>query len=269
MTEVKNPSTILSSNYFEVVHEITIKSTEVVNKAKATYDIVLKSKRNEKYDVEINRLKFLVNEKEIENKFPLISNLYFESIFPLQFNINDDSLELSNFNEVHQRVLKTDKFLREKHVGEGLEYISVQFLEQIENQEKTNLFIKSLPIVSIINLALKRYSKESHVDFNLKIPTIGNIFFKLKSEKNNKDSIAYNANQIDKEEFIKTLNTYRIQNKYDAIIEKEDINLDIDFSSNINYEDNNLNIVDLNTKCKIGLDKYFEYEENITIKSVL
>lgn len=48
MTETKNPSTILSSNYFEVVNEIIIKSTEVVNVAKATYDIVLKSKRNEK-----------------------------------------------------------------------------------------------------------------------------------------------------------------------------------------------------------------------------
>ncbi|WP_445456838.1 hypothetical protein [Flavobacterium sp. HNIBRBA15423] len=67
MSVLKNGITVLGSNYFEVINEITIKTTEVVNRTKVLYDLVFKKKD---YDiVEINRLKFKVNEKEIENKF--------------------------------------------------------------------------------------------------------------------------------------------------------------------------------------------------------
>jgi hypothetical protein len=183
MTEIKNPSTILSSNYFEVVHEITIKSTEVINQAKATYDIVLKAKSTQKNEVEVTRLKFAVNDKAIANKFPMISNFYFESIFPLKFILIGDVLKLSNFKEIQKSVAKTDNILKEKYNGEGLEYIRGQFLDQIETEEKAEQFMSSLSIINCLNLSLKRFSIGNLVDFNWKIPTVGKLKFELNPQQ--------------------------------------------------------------------------------------
>jgi len=44
MSDLKNGITVLGSNYFEVINEITIKTTEVVNRTKASYDLVFKKK---------------------------------------------------------------------------------------------------------------------------------------------------------------------------------------------------------------------------------
>lgn len=263
-----NGKILIDSNYFEVTNEITIKSTESVNKAKSTYDIVLKTKQNEKYDIEINRLKFLVKEKEIVNKFSGLSHLYFESIFPIQFVIVKDTLELSNYKEIQNRISKTDNLLVDKYKGEGFEYIRTSFLKQVEDEKKANQFIGALGFISIVNLILKRYTKENNFDFQWKIPSVGNTFWELKLEDNKNDSVTYLANQVDEGKFLNALNEYRVQNKYDNIEDKE-LNMERNFLTTIQYEGNNLNVIQANTSCKIKLGKHFEYEENISIKSIL
>lgn len=261
-------SNLINSNYFEVKNEITIKSAEVVNKAKSTYDIVFKKKKNEEHDIEINRFKFLVNDSEIENKFPAVSNLYFQSIFPLQFTIVKDELKLSNYKEIEKRITNIDNILIDKYKGEGINYIRTAFLKQFEKEEIANQFINSLGFISVINLTLKRYAKSDNLDFKWRIPSIDFTYWKLKMKDNTNDSISYSANQVDENEFLKALNEYRSQNKYDSIEEKE-LKVESDFLTTIQYENNSMNIVEANTSCKIKFGKYFDYQEKISIKSVL
>lgn len=266
MSVLKNGITVLGSNYFEVINEIAIKTTEVVNKTKVSYDLVFKKKD---YDiVEINRLKFKVNEKEIENIFSLLSHLYFENIFPLQFKIVKDNLELANYKEIKERVNKIDVSLKEKYKGEGYEYIRSSFLQQIDDERKANEFIKAIGFVNIINLTLKRYDLISNFDFKWKIPAVGFTFWKLKLEKDRINKIIFKSKEVDKEQFLIDLNKYRVQNKYDIIEKSEGLILENEFLTTVNYEEHTLNIMESNTKCKIRLGKYFEYEEVISIKSL-
>lgn len=269
MINYHKSNNVLSSNYFEVVNEISIKSAEVLNQAKATYDIVLKAKSTQKHEVEITRLKFAVNDKAIANKFPMISDFYFESIFPLKFILIGDVLKLSNFKEIQKSVAKTDNIVKEKYNGEGLEYIRGQFLDQIDTEEKAEQFISSLSIINCLNLSLKRFCLGNVVDFNWKIPTVGKLKFKLKPQKIGDNSMHFSANKLNKIEFLQSLNQYRLQNKYESIKEIEDTILTADFSSKIKYEGSTLNIMELNTKLEIKLNDYFQFEENITIKSLL
>lgn len=266
MSDLKNGITVLGSNYFEVINEITIKTTEVVNRTKVSYDLVFKKKD---YDlVEINRLKFKVNKKEIENKFSLLSHLYFESIFPLQFKIVKDNLELANYKEIKKRVNKIDVTLNDKYKGEGYEYIRSSFLQQIEDERKANEFIKAIGFVNIINLALKRYNLINNFDFKWKIPAIGSTFWKLKLEKDRINEIIFKSKEVDKEQFLNALNKYRVQNKYNIIEKSEELTLENEFLATVNYEEHTLNMIESNMKCKIKLEKSFEYEEVISIKSL-
>ncbi|NHN28149.1 hypothetical protein FIA58_020925 [Flavobacterium jejuense] len=266
---IKSSSThLIKSNYFEVKNEITIKSAELITKAKSTYDIVLKKKQNEKYDIEINRFKFLVNGGEVENKFPLVSHLYFQSIFPLQFFIENETLKLSNYKEIQNRIAKIDNIIIDKYKGEGIHYIRTAFLKQFEEVEIANDFIIGLNFISIINLTLKRHVKEDHFYFKWKIPSVGVTFWKLKMEDKKKDSVSYSSNDVDKSEFLKALNEYRTQNNYNNL-QEEELNVESSFLAAIQFESNSLNIVEANTNCRIKFGKHFDYQENISIKSVL
>ena len=268
MTVKKNNYLMLGSNYFEVKNEIIIKSAEVVTKAKSTYDIVLKKRQNEKHDIEINRLKFRVNNGEVENKFPLVSHLYFQSIFPLQFIVENEELKLSNYKEIQNRITKIDNIILDKYKGEGIHYIRTAFLKQFEKIEIANDFIKGLNFISLINLTLKRHVKEDYFDFKWKIPSVGVTFWKLKMEDNKKDSVSYSSNEVNKSEFLKALNEYRSQNNYNNL-QEEELHMESSFLATIQYENNTLNIIEANTNCSIKFGKHFDYEENISIKSVL
>ncbi|NJM78850.1 MAG: hypothetical protein HC854_03080 [Flavobacterium sp.] len=263
-----NGTHLINSNYFEVKNEIIIKSAEFITKAKSTYDIVLKKKQNEAHSIEINRLKFRVNNGEVENKFPLVSHLYFQSIFPLQFTIVKDELKLSNYKEIQNRITKIDNIILDQYKGQGIHYIRTAFLKQFEKEEIANQFINSLGFISVINLTLKRYAKSDNLDFKWRLPSIDFTYWKLKMKDNTNDSISYSANQVDENEFLKALNEYRSQNKYDSIEDKE-LKVESDFLTTIQYENNSMNIVEANTSCKIKFGKYFDYEEKNFIKSIL
>ena len=194
--------------------------------------------------------------------------LYFQSIFPLQFTIVKDELKLSNYKEIEKRITKIDNILIDKYKGEGINYIRTAFLKQFEKEEIENQFINSLGFISVINLTLKRYAKSNNLDFKWRIPSIDFTYWKLKMEDNTNDSISYSANQFDENEFLKALNEYRSQNKYNSIDDKE-LKVESDFLTKIQYENNSLNIVETNTSCKINYGKYFDYQEKISIKSVL
>jgi hypothetical protein len=64
------------------------------------------------------------------------------------------------------------------------------------------------------------------------------------------------------------LNEYRNQNNYDTL-EEEELNVESNFLATIQYESNSLNIIEASTNCKIKFGKHFDYQENISIKSIL
>lgn len=264
-----NKNSVLGSNYFEITNEITLKIADAHHKATATYDLVVKKKHQANCDLEITRLKFLVNQEKVVNKFPMLSNEYFECLFPLQFKIEKDNLLLSNYKEIKKRFTKKDNLITAKYTGEGIDYIRSQFLNQIEDENATQRFINAIGIINCLNLTIKRYVKETQIAFNWNIPSIGSIHWDLNKQEIKDDTIEYNTTIIDKTTCLAKLNTYFLANHIENRIVTEDDTVTGSFSTQIDYDNNSLNVVQATTNCKISLGNNFEYQEYLYIKSLL
>ena len=265
----QHENSILGSNYFEVTNEITLKIADAFQKATATYDLVFKRKHEDQCDVEITRLKFLVNQEKVVNKFPMLSNEYFDCLFPLQFKIENDSLVVSNYKAIKERIAKKDHFLTNKYTGEGIDYIRSQFLKQVEDEKATQRFIYSIGILNCLNLTLKRFGKQTPIAFNWNLPSLGSIEWHLDKSEATADTIEYSADAIDKEACIALVNTYFLAHRLEKSIVEEGETVTGLFSMQIDYENNVLNVLQATTNSKISVGNNFEYEEYLSIKSLL
>ncbi|CAM3939857.1 MULTISPECIES: hypothetical protein [Flavobacterium] len=266
MSDSFNKTIAIGSNYFEITNEIKIKFADANHKAKVTYDLLFKKKPEEEYDVEMNRLNYLVNGNEIINKFSSISNDYFQCLFPLQFKIVDNEFQLYNYKEIKKRIAKKDIFLINKYNGEGLDYIRKEFLKKVEDEIKMIAFVNSLNVINILNLTLKRYLKETNYPFNWTTPALGLTCWNLKMNGNRMDEINFLSEELNQKEFINSLRNYFVANKINNSINEDEI-VENEFAVKICYESNKLNVLQTDAKCKIVLGNHFEYEEKIIIKS--
>ena len=262
-------NSILGSNYFEVTNKITLKIADACHKATATYDLVFKRKYEDQCDVEITRLKFLVNQEKVVHKFPMLSNEYFDCLFPLQFKIEYDNLVVSNYKAIKERIAKKDHFLTNKYTGEGIDYIRSQFLKQLEDEKATQRFIASIGILNSLNLTLQRFGKQTPIAFNWNIPSIGSIKWHLDKVEATADTIEYHTDAIDKEVCVALVNTYFLVHRLERSSVEEGETVTGLFSMQIDYESNVLNVLQSTTNTKISVGNNFEYEEYLFIKSLL
>lgn len=261
---------LFTSNYLEVKNTIAFKIGDSQYDATATYDIYLKKEKNQNFDVSIDRQKFKVNDQEIEDKFASISNRYFNCLFPMCFNLEKDQLVATNFEATNKRIAKVDTDLKNNMDGEGLEYISDQFLSQTNSNEKIIALIDSLAIVKILNLALLRYEKKSNFNLTWTVPSVGKTFFKniLKKEIPS-DGIEYESNELDTTKFLDFLNQYHQENKLNLILNSPENKIFGTFRQNFKYANQGLRVTMAETEIKISLNDYLKFEETIILQSMI
>lgn len=260
--------TQLASNYFEVRNEVSIKMGENDFQAFSTYDIFMKKTEDENYDLLIDRLKFRVNGAEIENKFSKVSDDYFKCIFPIKFEVVENQLQLVNYAEINKRIAEKDEQLQNNMEGEGLAYIRSQFLESTNTPEKLQQLILSLGIVKIINISLQRYSPEKTIFLEWTAPIIGKTFWKTPNDLSNQNlegNYSYENNSHDK--LLEFFNQYRIENKLEKI--KENVSVRSNLKHEMNYVNDSFFFSESKTEVSIKIENYLNYEETITLKSMI
>jgi len=255
----------VSSNYFEVRNEISLKIGENDFRSFSTYDIFMKKTPNENYDLLVDRLKFKVNGEEIQNKFSKVSDHYFKCIFPIKFSIGDE-LKVANYEEITLRINEKDQQLQDEMQGEGLQYIRGQFIESTNTPEKLEQLILSLGIVKIINLSFQRYSPEETISFEWMTPIIGKTFWK-KNENGVAENQSYSYENSNYDSLKNFFNQYRVKNKL------EEINTDVAIKSSLEHKINYLNdsffFTGSITAVNVEIENYFDYKETIILKSML
>jgi hypothetical protein len=266
-----NPNYQLTSNYIEVKQEINIKIGDGLEKATASYAIFIKKEQHKKYDIEVTRSKFLINEQEIENKFSSISNHYFSCLFPMQFKIDEQNkLVVVNFDDINNRIQLKDLFFSENTEGEGLKHIRDQFFEQTSTNQKIQTLISSLGIVTLIELSLLRYSQNPATHVQWVIPMAGATHWTTELKKNEtNNSLTIASSKIDKEALIENVNNYIHLHELNLTREAEENEIFSTFETHINYMGSLLTLSDLQTNINIKVGDYFEYQETTTLLSTI
>ena len=259
--------TKVSSNYFEVRNEISLKTEESDFKASSTYEIVMKKTPDEDYDLFVDRLKFKVNGKEIENKFSKVSDEYFKCIFPIKLLLNDENFELANYEEIKNRIIEKDRQLQDEMEGDGLKYIRDQFFEKTNSYEKLSEFIFSLGIIKTLESAMQRYSFEKKSKFDWTSPIVGKTVWQLKNADEAKVSGEYIYQNSDQSELLNYFNQYRIENNLEEI--KEEVLIKSALKQQINYENETLFFTESKTEISIKIGSFLDYQETLFLKSVM
>lgn len=266
-----NSTNLLTSNYLQVVQEINLKIDDSINKAIASFDIFLKKETLKKYDIEVNKTNFLINEKEIENKFSSLSNHYFSCLFPIQFKINEENkLIVTNFDDIDSRIKLKDLFFSETMDGEGLKHIRDQFFEQTNTNEKIQFLISSLGIIKIIEFSLQRFSQNPSLNATWAVPIIGNTHWETQIKKDNKNnSISFVSEKTDNKILLENLRKYEQEQELKFILEHQELEIFATFVTEINYIPNLISIADSRTQVNIKIGNSFEYQEITTLVSTI
>ena len=261
----------LTSNYLQIVQEINLKIEDSTNKAKATFDIFIKKEMFKKYDIEVNRTNFLINEIEIENKFSSVSNHYFSCLFPIQFKINEENkLVVTNFDDIDSRIKLKDLFFSESMDGEGLKHIRDQFFEQTSTNEKIQFLISSLGIIKIIELSLQRYEQNPAIDIIWSVPIIGNTYWETQIKKNiQNNSITFVSENTNKKIVLENLQKYCQEQELNSVFGYQESEIFATFETTINYLPNLVTIEDSQTQINIKIGNLFEYQEITTLVSTM
>ena len=260
-----------TSNYLEVVQEINLKIADSTNKAKATFDIFIKKETNKKYDIEVNRSRFLINTQEIENKFLNICNQYMSCLYPIRFSIQEQNkLVIVNFDEISNRIKQRDLILSQSMEGEGLEIIKSEFFEKTNTDKKLQTLISSLGIVTIIEMSLMRYSQNTAINLLWTVPVLGDTHWQTQIKKENQNnSISFISELTDQKEVLENLQKYSELQELKLISDNQESEIFATFETTINYMSNMATIADSQTQVNIKIGDFFEYQENITILSTI
>jgi hypothetical protein len=261
----------LTSNYLQIVQEINLKIEDSTNKAKATFDIFIKKEAFKNYDIEVNRTNFLINEKEIENKFSSVSNHYFSCLFPIQFKINEENkLVVTNFDDIDSRIKLKDLFFSESMDGEGLKHIRDQFFEQTSTNEKIQSLISSLAIIRIIELSLERYTQNPAMKVSWVVPIISNTHWETQIKKDNQNNrISFFSENTDKKIVLENLEKYCKEQELNSVFDNQESEIFATFETTINYIPNLVTIKDSQTQVNIKIGDLFEYQEITTLVSTI
>ncbi|MEO8516564.1 MAG: hypothetical protein ABI426_07470 [Flavobacterium sp.] len=250
------------ASLYEVEDTITFQLGENNYTSKGSYYIHLEKNPQSQNQIILNRSSFRIDDKEVEKKFPKISNLYFSSIFPLILTHHDGNYLIAEFKETAKRIMEHDQNIRNNYSGDGLEYIREQFLNRVKNQTDFKDFIEQLPLYQILNIsASPKFKKEQfHFKWNIAglgiIEGIGN--FKLTSETNKMNFI---LDQTDKTHFIELLENYIEENSILTPLNKDLDIPEIYFSMQTTYSDSLSSILNAKAELQITIGEKFKYNQ--------
>jgi hypothetical protein len=255
---------IITSNYYKVSHDITLKMGQSVYKTLATFNVFIKKLDSLKYDIFLDRSNFKINGEEVESKFIYSPHLYFSCLFPLRFKIQKNELVVVNFTEVMARITEKDLELKEEFDNESLSYTRQQFLDQVDTANKLQNFVSSLSIIKIIGLSLHRFAE--NLDYRLlwQTPPVTSINYMVTAQNNN-NIVTYKGENTNKTLFINQLNVYNQKNNLKLIADNNEDSFTATFIQNVNYQGDTLGFIDSQTIVKTSLGNYFDYQENISL----
>lgn len=258
------PKIFIKSASYEVENTIDIKISDVNFKTTSSYAILIKKRENLKYDFLLNRGNISINGTSIDTKFLNISDQYFSCLFPINFLIENGKLHVANFSEITNRISQKDKELKSNFSGDGIDYISSEFLAKTNSEEKMRNFISSLNLINALQLSLQKF--ENIKDFNWQILPISDTSWKGYSTFDVENNLLeYNAKMQINTEFTEKLRHFASDNNYEYNLTTFD-----EFSSEFHHETEYINeglkFIVAKTNINIKLPD-FEYNEAFIIKS--
>jgi hypothetical protein len=260
----------LTSNFFEVTQEINLKMGDSTQNATTTYAVFAKRITGKKYDLEITRSGFKVNDKEPINKITVVALAYFECIFPLQFSIQENKLVLANASDIAQRILKKDAFFLKTTVGKGFTEIREPFIEKTNTEKKLQEFIATLGLVRVLELALQRYAETDIGTVSWTIPLLGASFWSIKKlEYPQENSVTYIESAIDQEQLKDAMLRYLQEQQLKETPEIKESEIFATFKHEIKYLKDLLTIARSQTNISLQVGTYFEYQEALTLASTI
>ena len=237
------------------------------NKYTSKASAVIHLGRNEHYKNQIilNRTGFKIDDKEVEKKFPKISNLYFSSVFPLILTYHEGNYLVAEFKETAQRIMENDLILRSNYSGDGFEYIRDEFLNKVKNQNVYQQLIEQLPVYQVLNMSAFPKFKKEEFPFKWNIAGLGVIEaignFRLDSEENKISIVLKNINEV----FIKEMvEDYILENKI-LLSFAEDEFPEISFDLETTYLDSLNSIQNSKVELMISIGEKFRYTQNFLL----
>lgn len=257
-----------TASFYEVEDVITFQLGKNNYSSKASYCIHLEKSKLYSNQIILNRIDFKIDDKEVEKKFPKISNLYFSSIFPLLLTHQEGNYSVAQYNETAKRIMENDLVIRNNYSGDGLDYIREQFLKKVKNQTEFQKFIEELPFYQVLNISAYNKFQKEQFNFQWNIAGLGVIHgigqFNLNAEEN---KIRFILKQTEISFIMQLIENYISENG--ILLSFNDTEIpEISFNLTTLYEDSFNIIQNSKTELLISVGEKFKYTQNFYLTQV-
>jgi hypothetical protein len=254
-----------TTSLYEVEDTITFQLGENNFTSKATYDLHWGKSSQYSNQIILNRSNFKIDDKEVEKKFPKISNLYFSSLFPLWLTYHEGNYRVAQFNDIAKRMMENDLTIRNNFSGDGLDYIRKQFMEKVKNQTALQNFLELLPLYQIINISTAPKFKKETIPFQWNLAGLGPIAcvgdFKLDSVDNKMLTTLQYTNEALLMEMIEK---YSFDNEIQISFDENDF-IEATFKLETQYNESLTAILESTAEIKISMGDKFNYKQNFNL----
>lgn len=251
-----------TTSLYEVEDTITFQLGENNFTSKATYDLHWGKSSQYSNQIILNRSNFKIDDKEVEKKFPKISNLYFSSLFPLWLTYHEGNYRVAQFNDIAKRMMENDLTIRNNFSGDGLDYIREQFMEKVKNQTALQNFLELLPLYQIINISTAPKFKKETIPFQWNLAGLGPIACVGDFELNSVDNKMNVTLKYTNEALIMKLVENYISDNEILMTFSENEFPEISFNMETLYNDNFNGIQKSTAELAISIGEKFKYKQN-------
>lgn len=255
------------TSLYEVEDTIQFQLKDIAYSSKAGYNIHLEKNAQFKNQILLNRSGFKIDDKEVEKKFPKISNLYFSSLFPMLLTYHEGNYLIAEYKETVKRIMEHDQHIRSNFTGDGLDYIRDQFLNTVKNQTVFQRFLEQMPIYQVLNISAYPNHKKNPCRFKWNIAGLGVIegegIFKF---DNAEKKMNFSSESMNEAYFIELLEKYLFENEIIMSLSIED-DIDMSFAMEAFYNDALTSIVAATAELTISVNDKFKYNQNFVLTS--
>ena len=255
---------------YSVANTIRYRLDQESHQASSSYKIEFKKVENQNFIVELSRNNFKINGKEITAKFAKIAHEYTTALFPVQFQIDNYSASLYNFNNISERVKIKDTELNLRYQGEGINYIRNSFLEKtIKSSDAMANYFSTLGLIRVILFCIQNLENNEQHQCKWLVNTLNFATWWTGTKTYNLDSntLKYQGEITNTEELFDKLEEYA--NLYELplnIINREQA-ITSSLRHDIQFITQKLDFESTETEIKIN-HGFFEYQETLQISAI-
>lgn len=254
-----------TTSLYQVEDTITFQLSNSNFTSKASYDLHWGKSSQYSNQIILNRSNFKIDDKEVEKKFPKISNLYFASLFPLPLTYHEGNYRVAQFNDIAKRIMENDQVLTTNYTGDGLEYIREQFLENVKNQTALQNLLEQLPWYQIINISAAPKFKKETIPFQWNLAGLGTIAckgnYQLDAIENKTTITLQYTNEL---LLIQLIEKYCTENEISISLSENEF-IEANFTMQTQYNESLTAILKSTAQIKIALGEKFNYTQNVNL----